>query len=547
MSGTLDDILAKLNAMDPKARKALEVEVKKATKGMKFIPNVGAQTDAWFSPADLMLYGGAGGGGKSSLIVGLALSSHQRSLVMRRQYSDLAALTDEAIQFNGTRSGFNGSPPQVLRATDGRLIEFGACAIPGSEESWQGRAHDFLGVDEAAQFLEGQIRFLMGWVRSTDKKQRCRTVLASNPPLSADGQWLIPMFRPWLDLTHPNPAKPGELRWFVTDPDGNDMEVDDKRPVELDGKTLIPKSRTFIPAKLSDNPFLVNTGYQATLDALPEPIRSAVRDGNFMAARKDADRQVIPSEWIRAAQARWTPRGGLDEPMTAMALDPAGGGADKAELARRHGGWYAEMVSMQGEETADGSKTAGMVAQHRRNNCPVVVDVGGGYGGAVTLRFRDNGIPFVAFNGSGESHRKTKDGTLKFANKRAEAWWRFREELDPDQEGGSVIALPPDPELSGDLSAPTWDLGARGIIIEPKVKFGPDGKVSGGLKRRLGRSPGKGDAVVMALSEGNRAVMRVRMQEGFFAEEQSHRNQAVVGGPNGRAPRVVLGHQAARR
>ena len=51
--------------------------------------------------------------------------------------------------------------------------------------------------------------------------------------------------------------------------------------------------------------------------------------------------------------------------MTAMALDPAGGGRDSAELARRHGGWYAELISAKGQETADGSATAAMVVRYR--------------------------------------------------------------------------------------------------------------------------------------------------------------------------------------
>lgn len=535
MSETLDALISTLTRLPEKDRAALQAEVMRDTGGMKFIPNVGPQTTAYFSPADLLLYGGQGGGGKSALILGLALTAHERSLVMRRRYTDLSALTEEAIVFNGTRDGFNGSPPPVLRTTDRRLIEFGAAARAGDEQAWQGRPHDLFAADEAVQFLESQIRFVMGWVRSTKEGQRQRSVLATNPPLDAAGQWIIGMFRPWLDITHPNPAKPGELRWFITGPDGKDMEVPDRTPVDIGSKTYIPKSRTFIPAKLSDNPYLVNTGYQATLDALPEPIRSAVRDGNFMAARQDADRQVIPSAWVLEAQTRWRPMGVKDEPMTAMALDPAGGGRDTAEIARRHGGWYDELISAQGEETADGSKTAATIAQHRRANCPVVVDVGGGYGGAVTLRLQDNGIPFVRFNGAHATTRKTRDGTLGFVNKRAEAWWRFREELDPDQEGGSVIALPHDPELLGDLTAPTFEVKARGIQIESKDD----------IRDRLGRSPGKGDAVVMAMSEGNRALERIRSLGTVNLEEQGMPGRAV-GGSHGRAPRVVMGHQSAR-
>ena len=62
---------------------------------------------------------------------------------------------------------------------------------------------------------------------------------------------------------------------------------------------------------------------------------------------------------------------------------------------------------------------------------------------------------------------------------------------------------PPDPELRADLCAPTWKLSARGILLESK-----DGSSGfGNLRQRLGRSPGKGDAVVMAWSEGNQAAV----------------------------------------
>jgi hypothetical protein len=76
----------------------------------------------------------------------------------------------------------------------------------------------------------------------------------------------------------------------------------------------------------------------------------------------------------------------------------------------------------------------------------VIIDVGGGYGGAVMLRLKDNEIEATPFNGGGESTEKTSDGQLTFAKKRAEAWWKFREALDPGQPDGSAIALPPDPE-----------------------------------------------------------------------------------------------------
>lgn len=448
----------------------------------------------------------------SDLGLGLAFTEHKRSLILRRKYANLSALTERAIAINGTKNGYNGSAPPLLRTNTGgidRYIQFGANQHLGDEQDWQGQAFDYKYFDEAVQFLEQQIRFHLGWLRPMDGDgtQRCRAVLGSNPPIDANGDWIIGMFRPWLDITHPKPAKANELRWYVTDPDGKDLEVDEtnlgrddlgRRCIEIDGKKLLATSRTFIPAALADNPFLIKTDYQAKLDALPEPLRSAVRDGNFMAARSDAEWQVIPTAWVIAAQDRWIDSGYKDLRMSAMGFDPAGGGRDSAELAMRYGGWYDHMVSATGAETADGSAAAGTITKHRRDGAPVVVDVGGGYGGAVTLRLKDNEIDHVAFNGAGQSTARTRDGQLRFVNKRAEAWWKFREELDPDQQGGSSIALPPDPELRADLTAPIYMVKSGGIQIESKDD----------LRKRLGRSPGKGDAVVMAYSEGDRAIQR---------------------------------------
>ncbi len=497
-----EQIAAQLRLMPPPEFKRMKEAALAAAKDMKWIPNQGPQTQAYLCKADILLYGGSGGSGKSDLGLGLALTQHKRSLILRRKYTNLGSIIERAIEINGTRDGFNGSPPPILRTTDNRLVQFAGNNQLGDEQDWQGQPFDLKVFDETTQFLEAMVRFHLGWMRSTDPNQRCRVVMPTNPPIDSDGDWIIGFFRPWLDITHPNPAKPGELRWFVTAPDGTDLEVPDGRPIQLPGKIKpsLPMSRCFIPGKLSDNPYLLKTNYEAVLDGLPEPLRSAVRDGNFMANRKDADFQVIPTAWVIAAQERWTKRPPAGVAMTAIALDPAGGGRDSAEIAIRHGGWYDNLISEQGEETADGSRAAAVVVRHRRDSCGIVVDVGGGYGGGAIMRLKDNGIECMAFNGSTKTTQKSKDKLLTFYNLRAATYWKFREELDPSQEGGSSIALPPDPELRADLCAPTWELTTRGILVESKDE----------LRKRLGRSPGKGDAVVMCLSEGSRAAMRMK-------------------------------------
>lgn len=472
------------------------------TEGRKFIPSPGPQTEAYYSKADVLLYGGQAGGGKSALLNGLALNEHKRSRILRRRFADLGALTEDLIRFNGSRKGFVSSPRPKLRTDDDRLVEFGACQHLGDEQSYQGQPVDLLGFDEATQFLEIQVRYLMGWVRTTEKGQRTRVILATNPPLSAEGDWIIGMFRPWLDPSHPNPAAQGELRWFITDEHGKDEEVDGPDPVERSGRMLKPMSRTFISASVNDNPYLANTDYQAKLDALPEPLRSAARDGNFMAVRADDACQVIPSDLIRAAQARWKPEPYPGIPMTAIGVDVARGGKDDTVLARRFDGWFAPLIVLPGRETPEGTDVAAQVVKHRRDQADVIIDMGGGYGGAPYEHLkRTIGPEFChEFMPGSSATGTTETGGYRFFNKRAQAWWMFREALDPANKFGDMVQLPAnDPMIMADLTAPRFDpeFMARGIIkLESKDE----------IKKRLGRSPDRGDAIVMAWFKGQKGL-----------------------------------------
>ncbi len=485
-----------ISRLSPDKRNALaQMPVIKDKLQKRWIPNPGPQTDAYHSLADELFYGGQAGGGKTDLGCGLSLTEHQNSLMMRRTNKEASKLFERYNEILGGRDGWNGQ--EHIWRIDGRVIDISGCQHEDDKQKFKGSPHDLIFFDEGSDFTETQYRFIIAWNRSADPNQRCRVVMAGNPPTTPEGLWVLKYWGPWIDPSHPNPAKPGELRWFTTI-NGEDREVDGPGPHMIDGEPIMARSRTFIPAALSDNPDLAATNYASVLAALPPELRAAYKEGRFDAALKDNPFQVIPTRWILAALARWKPDGFHDVTMTAMALDPAGGGNDAEELVWRHGGWISEPVTAKGEMTKDGSRAAGMIAQYRRHQAPVIVDVGGGYGGAVVQRLSDNAIQHHAFNGASNSIGKTKDGKLAFANKRAEAWWRMREELDPDQEGGSVIALPPGAEVRADLAAPHWKLTVRGILIESKDD----------IRKRIGRSPGKGDAMVMVISEGQAVITR---------------------------------------
>jgi len=511
----LDDILARLTSSEAGIKKELKASALAATSAMKWMPNPGPQTEAYFSKADCLLYGGEPGGGKSQLILGLAFNEHKRSLIMRREYGDLDRLIEDALKIHGSRDGFNGSPPPRLRISEDQVINFRAAHRVGDEQGTMGQGRDLLGIDEATHFAESQIRFLMGWVRTDIPGQRCRTVLATNPPLSAEGLWVTTMFAPWLDPKYPNPAQPGELRWVCSDEDGKDFWVSGPdETIEVRGKTIRPTSRSYIPSSVKDNPYYAGTDYERTLDAMSEPWRSMLM-GGFQTEFKDHTYQVIYTDWVRAAMARWDKRPPDGVGMSALGIDPALGGDDSTVFARRHGHWYDELVTVPGKQTSDPIETAGHAIALMRDSCTLVVDVIGiGSGCFSHLKQHVRGVDVVGLNVAEASGKRSRDGKYKFANKRSEMWWKFREALEPNL--GEPIALPNDRELLADLTAPTFKLTSAGIVIESKDD----------IRKRLGRSTDKADAVIMAWAYGEDSVSaRIR----------------VARNPTG-APRVNLGH-----
>lgn len=540
----LDEVLEAIRGRPPADLAEIDKQIAAEKESLLWVPNPGPQTDAYFSEADELFYGGKAGGGKTDLAIGLGLTQHQRTLLLRRVNKDSLKLVPRIEEIVGSRDGYNGQLQRWLLPGKCQL-DIAGCEAESDKQRFKGDPHDLIDFDEITDFLESQYRFIIGWNRSTKKGQRCRVVATGNPPTTAAGRWVIKYWGPWLDPNHANPAKPGELRWFTTIA-GKDVEVDGPGPHAIEGEAapVMARSRTFIPADLIDNPDLAETNYDSVLAALPDEIRQAYRDGKFDAGLRDAEFQVIPTAWVVAAQNRWKDNGNVGVNMTAMAVDPAGGGADAQTMTARYGGWFPKFdgafAPRRGPDTADPNVTAADVIKARRNRCPVVVDASGGFGGGVILRLGDNNVePVVAYKGAEKSTKVTRDGKLTFTNKRSADWWTLREELDPNQEGGSVVALPPDPELLADLTAPTWRPTLQGIQVESKFEVNRDGEVIAGLRKRLGRSPGKGDVVVMCLAEGSRATARAHISSALRREGRAP--------GNGNLPRVVMGRGPRRR
>lgn len=449
-------------------------------------PFPGPQSQALNCEADILLYGGAAGGGKTDLLLGLAKTNHHRSIIFRRQFSELQAIEDRANEIYLGLGNYNKSE-KVWRFYDARQIEFGAVKDEKSIVKYQGRAHDLKCFDEVTNFTEKQFRFLGGWNRTSKLGQRTRIVCTSNPPTNTDGDWIINFWGAWLDKTHPNPALPGELRWY-TNIDGKEVELLTGESFYHNDEKITPLSRTFIPAKVGDNPYYANGPYLATLQALPEPLRSKMLKGDFTAGREDDQWQVIPSEWVRLAQARWLARGKPRVGLSALGVDVARGGNDKTVLTPRYGNYFGSQRVYEGKSTPDGVS----IVQHIllvpdiSSTVDINVDVIG-VGASVYDQLVIMGFDVHGLQSAGGSEATDLSGLFEFLNKRAEWWWSLRMALDP--ESGDELALPDDPELLADLCAPRWKISTGGKIqIEPKED----------VIKRIGRSPDKGDSVVYA-------------------------------------------------
>jgi hypothetical protein len=177
-----------------------------------------------------------------------------------------------------------------------------------------------------------------------------------------------------------------------------------------------------------------------------------------------------------------------------VGADIARGGSDKTCLAPRYGAWFDKLQLYDGKQTPDAPSVVALLLPLVRDGGVANID-GIGIGAAVVdhmrayVQERANAIIF-----SQGSDQRDKTNTFGFLNMRAQAYWQFREQLSPEAE--VPIALPPDDELLIDLTAPTYTMLVTGVKIESKED----------IRKRIGRSPDKGDAVVLASMLGRREM-----------------------------------------
>lgn len=210
--------------------------------------------------------------------------------------------------------------------------------------------------------------------------------------------------------------------------------------------------------------------------------------GEFYAGDEDS---VIPLAWVEAAVERWHQHHNSGQAYTTgpnvVGVDVARSGGDETVFALRRGVVVAALVVEGRQDTMQTTARVQAVLAEHPGMVPAVDSIGVGAG--VVDRLRELGVPVVAYTGSAGTTARDRSGEWGFKNVRSAAYWNLRELLDPAND--PQVCLPPDDLLLSDLTAPTWrttsGLPPR-IVVEPKED----------VVARLGRSPDRGDAVVMA-------------------------------------------------
>ena len=251
------------------------------------------------TPAQICIYGGAAGGGKS---YGLLLSPLRYKnvkgfgcTIFRRNFNQIfsqGGLWDESSKIY---AGIKGAQPQLSlgrwKFTDekGRTIssvKFAHIEREDELNKWQGSQICEIGFDELTHFSEKIFFYMLSRNRST-----CGVTPFVRATCNPDADsWVAKFIEWWIDQEtgYPIPERSGKIRWFIRRDEilhwaNTKQELWEKFNLVTDEERAEPRSVTFIMSKLQDNQELlkVNPQYLANLKALSQIERERLLNGNW--------------------------------------------------------------------------------------------------------------------------------------------------------------------------------------------------------------------------------------------------------------------------
>ena len=240
------------------------------------------------SQADIVIFGGSAGGGKSFALLLEPLRHYENSkfgaVIFRRQSTQVrneGGLWDESHQIYPL---IGAKPKEMVlewNFPSGSRVKFSHLEHDKTVLEYQGAQICLIGFDELTHFTESQFWYLLSRNRST-----CGVKPYVRATCNADSEsWVRKFIDWWIDPVTglPIPERSGIVRYFIKS--GNDILWGDSRSQlkEEYGSVVEPKSFTFIPAKLQDNKILMqkDPGYLANLMALNRVERERLLEGNW--------------------------------------------------------------------------------------------------------------------------------------------------------------------------------------------------------------------------------------------------------------------------
>lgn len=251
-------------------------------------PQFGPQESFLSTSADIAIYGGAAGGGKTYALLLEALRHHQNpkfgAVIYRKnstQVRNQGGLWHESL---GLYTLFNGYPRESSLEwffPDGARVKFAHLEYERSVYDWQGSQIPFLGFDELTHFSHTQFFYMLSRNRSMSGVPgyvRC----TCNP--DADS-WVRSFIDWWIDpeTGYPIKERSGVVRWFMRRDDELIWASTRDELIERFGDDEMPKSVTFIPSKIQDNKILLekDPSYLANLKSLSRLDRERLLEGNW--------------------------------------------------------------------------------------------------------------------------------------------------------------------------------------------------------------------------------------------------------------------------